>query len=78
MHHTGAPLPAATLSPGFHNPTTTQKAQMFRTLALPSLTELRKWCAYALVLAVPGSFVVLPVFWLVRHLAVGPRAEKRN
>lgn len=23
--------------------------------------ELRKWCGYALILLVPGSFVVLPV-----------------
>ena len=25
-----------------------------------------KWCAYALVLLAPGSFIVLPALWLVR------------
>jgi len=29
--------------------------------------EIAKWCVYALVLLVPGSFVFLPVMWLVRH-----------
>ena len=28
-----------------------------------------KWCAYALLLLAPGSFIVLPVVWLVRTLA---------
>ncbi len=39
---------------------------MFRRLKPPSPPELRKWGACALVLLVPGSFVVLPVLWLVR------------
>ena len=39
---------------------------MFRVLTTSSPRELMKWCAYALVLLVPGSFVVLPVLWLVR------------
>ena len=28
-----------------------------------------KWCAYALVLLAPGSFIVLPMLWLARTLA---------
>jgi hypothetical protein len=28
-----------------------------------------KWCAYAALLLMPGSFFVLPVVWLVRTLA---------
>jgi hypothetical protein len=28
--------------------------------------ELTKWCAYAVLLLVPGSFLVLPMLWLVR------------
>lgn len=47
---------------------TRQKAQMFRPLMALSLREVTKWCAYALVLLAPGSFVVLPVLWLVRLL----------
>ena len=30
-------------------------------------TQLGKWCAIALVLVTPGSFVVLPVIWLARN-----------
>jgi len=40
---------------------------MFRPLAVPTPRELTKWCAYALLLLAPGSFVVLPVLWLVRR-----------
>jgi hypothetical protein len=40
---------------------------MFRTVTAPSPRELTKWCVYALVLLAPGSFVVLPVLWLVRR-----------
>lgn len=32
--------------------------------------ELWKWCAYALILLAPGSFIVLPAIWLVRMLGV--------
>jgi hypothetical protein len=31
--------------------------------------ELRKWCVYALVLLVPGSFVVLPALWFARLMS---------
>ena len=38
---------------------------------LPALSpDLRKWCAYALLVLAPGSFVVLPVLWLVRLMGV--------
>jgi hypothetical protein len=29
--------------------------------------QIAKWCAYALALAAPGSFVVLPLWLLRRH-----------
>jgi len=29
--------------------------------------DVGKWCACALALLVPGSFIFLPVLWLVRH-----------
>jgi hypothetical protein len=51
---------------------------MFRRLNAPSPRELWKYCAYALILLAPGSFVVLAAFWLVRLFGVqatfgGPR-----
>jgi hypothetical protein len=45
---------------------------MFRPLIVTSPRELTKWCAYALVLLAPGSFVVLPVLWLVRRFQASP------
>jgi hypothetical protein len=30
--------------------------------------ELRKWCMYAVILLLPGSFVVLPALWLVKFI----------
>ena len=38
-------------------------------LTASSPRELTKWCAYALLLLAPGSFLVLPVLWLVRARA---------
>ena len=35
---------------------------------LPPRT-LAKWCAYALVLLLPGSFIVLAVLWFYRRCA---------
>ena len=29
--------------------------------------QLGKWCVYGLLLLAPGSFLVLPVLWLVRQ-----------
>jgi hypothetical protein len=43
---------------------------MFRRLNAPSPRELWKYCAYALILLAPGSFVVLAAFWLVRLFGV--------
>jgi len=48
---------------------------MLRRFEELSPQELKKWCAYALVLLVPGSFVILPVFWLVR--LVGARTARQ-
>jgi hypothetical protein len=45
-------------------------SEMFRPLAAPSPREVMKWCAYAVLLLTPGSFVVLPVLWLVRRRQV--------
>lgn len=44
-----------------------------RPIASP--TQFGKWCAYALVLLAPGSFVILAVFWLVRLLGLRLRAR---
>ena len=43
---------------------------MFPRLTAPSPRELWKYCAYALILLAPGSFVVLPVLWLVRQFGI--------
>ena len=44
---------------------------MFNTFkeALRNWPETAKWCAYALVLLAPGSFVVVPLLLLGRRLA---------
>ena len=52
---------------------TYKKAPMFRSLAAASRLDLRKWGTYALILLAPGSFVLLPAYWLFRRLA--PRAN---
>lgn len=36
---------------------------------LPQFPALTKWCAGALVLVLPGSFVVLVLLWLCRRRA---------
>jgi hypothetical protein len=28
-----------------------------------------RWCVYAVALLLPGSFVVMPVWWYLRHRA---------
>jgi hypothetical protein len=43
---------------------------MFPRLTASSPRELWKWCAYALILLAPGSFVVLAVLWLVRLFGI--------
>jgi hypothetical protein len=42
---------------------------LHRLIASPP-RNLGKWCAYLLILLTPGSFIVLPVLWLVRLVAV--------
>lgn len=37
---------------------------------LPQPRTVAKWCAYALALLLPGSFVVLPLLWLYRRYAL--------
>jgi len=54
------------------------KPHLFRSPSAPSLLELRKWGVYALLLLAPGSFVLLPAYWLARRLASAPRAGKGN
>jgi hypothetical protein len=44
--------------------------QMFRPSIGMSPRELGKCFAYALILLAPGSFVVLPLLWLVRQFAI--------
>ncbi len=44
---------------------------MRRFTELPSSAELGKWCACALLLLVPGSFIALPVIWIVRRWRFG-------
>src|SRR5688572_3151592 len=41
---------------------------MFRSLAALSVWGPGKWGAFALALLVPGSFIVLPLLWLVGEL----------
>ena len=43
---------------------------MFSRLANHRLHPFAKWGTYALLLLAPGSFLVLPVLWLIkRHAA---------
>jgi hypothetical protein len=38
---------------------------MIRRLKDATPQELGKWCLYLLVLLTPGSFIALPLFWLL-------------
>jgi hypothetical protein len=42
---------------------------MLKALKDMSAGRVAKWCAYGLVLAAPGSLVVLPLWLLRRHWA---------
>ncbi len=42
-----------------------------------SPARLGKWCAIAVVLVTPGSFVVLPVIWLARNWHLVKKLEER-
>ena len=48
---------------------------MFRSLVPTSPLDLKKLGACALLLLTPGSFILLPAYWLVRRLASAPRAK---
>ncbi len=37
---------------------------------LPQPRVLAKWCAYVLLLLLPGSFIVIPLLWLSRRWAL--------
>jgi hypothetical protein len=39
--------------------------------------EWAKWCAFALILLTPGSFVIVPVVWLARQWAARGMARAR-
>ena len=47
----------------------TGRAQVLNAITVRPSRDLVKWCACALALLMPGSFVVLPLFLLGRHLA---------
>ena len=40
---------------------------MFSRLKAATPQELGKWCVYALVLLTPGSFIALPLLWLLNR-----------
>jgi hypothetical protein len=40
---------------------------MFELAKTAQVRGVAKWCACALLLLAPGSFVVLPLLWLARH-----------
>ena len=40
---------------------------MLESLVAMQSREWAKWCVYALVLLTPGSFVIVPLYCLVRH-----------
>jgi|SoiMethySBSTD1v2_1073268.scaffolds.fasta_scaffold21989_2 hypothetical protein len=52
---------------------------MIRQLIAAVPPEVARWCAYALVLLAPGSFIVLPLLWLARqmHRRGGPVPDGR-
>src|SRR5215510_5338536 len=41
-------------------------------------SAVTKWCVGVLLLLAPGSFVILPLVWLARHLAARGAALTRN
>ncbi len=49
--------------------------------SITSRPHLAKWLAYVLILLTPGSFVLVPVLWLLRHLvaqAAGTKTSVRS
>ena len=51
--------------------TSTQPSQVL------SPGRLGKWCAIAVILATPGSFIVLPALWLARNWRLLKELEAR-
>jgi hypothetical protein len=51
---------------------------MIRRLIAATPRELVKCCAYALILLTPGSFVVLPLLWLIRQFGVRTVPRRRD
>ena len=47
-----------------------------RSLAIPP--KLRRWGTYALILLAPGSWVVLPAWWLLRLVVRAARRESKG
>jgi len=43
---------------------------MERLTRTPWARRIAKWSAFAAILLAPGSFIVLPVLWLIRQIAV--------
>jgi hypothetical protein len=41
---------------------------MIRNLIAAVPPEVARWCALALVLLAPGSFIVMPIWWLARQV----------
>ena len=46
---------------------------MIHSLITMPPREITKWCGYILLLLAPGSFVILPVLWLVRQASLKAR-----
>jgi hypothetical protein len=51
---------------GIDNPSIAE-APMFRRLKAAIPQEPGKWCVYVLVLLTPGSFIALPLLWLLNR-----------
>ena len=43
-----------------------------------SSPKLGMWCALAIALVTPGSFIVLPILWLARHRHLAKQLEART
>ena len=50
---------------------------MFRSIKSAPASEWAKWCACALILLAPGSFVIVPLAWLARQWAARGLARAR-
>ena len=50
---------------------------MFELAKAAQARGIAKWCACALILLAPGSFVVLPLLWLARYWTQRGSGSKR-